>query len=776
MSFATNRRVFLKNGSLAFVGLAAFRSFGAYGFNDNGVHPIPANESLLLAQSERILFDSACLTIDGKDTFIYSGAFHYFRCPKELWRDRFEKIKEADFNTVETYIPWNWHERSMPDSPDDFSKIDKLQDLDEWLTMAEEFGFNIIVRPGPYICAEWDNGGLPLWLSALKTPTKPLHKDGWMRSDDPVFLTWTKHWFDAVCPIIAKHQITRKEPGKPGVLLLQLENEYDSAKYTDDIKINQIKALARFARAGGIDVPFITCWTKQVRDSKDPVLRQVFDSCNFYPRWNVSRELGTQILKLRQEQPGAPLATTELQGGWLSVVGGKLSDQQDGLTAAQIQNITLYAWQMGETITNYYMLFGGTNFDDWGGYNITTTYDYDAPIREHGGIDVRYQSVRSLGQMIREHGGKLVRAQLVEIDTKTTTNDVVISERRAFDGSRYFFIRTDDYHTRRAGLARVKEKDGTEFSFEYDLEAFGSVVFYLPPGETDTRKGQWLPKTAPVIKRPTDLPSTVEIDKLEQLSDPLPFVWTPLQSNELIEAHAVFGSHFVYYRITANSGATIDIEVQPKDGIIGSAGGKMLPVAVSEDHKYFTFTLPPDAKELIVLHDKRGHRNGPKGMETGGTYGLLSVKGANESVPLQFAQGGSLGKEHAVGEALSDAKTEIAHGWKKVTIKQSSAPATHALLTWYRMQFELPSPKPGVWVPWHLHLEATGNGFIYVNGQCLGRYWQVGPQRDFYIPETWLHFGAGKINTIALSLRPVNEELCMQDVRVVPDNAFAEFR
>ena len=59
---------------------------------------------------------------------------------------------------------------------------------------------------GPYICAEWDNGGFPLWLSALKTPAKPLHADGWMRSDDPVFLMWTKHWFDAVCPIIAKHQ------------------------------------------------------------------------------------------------------------------------------------------------------------------------------------------------------------------------------------------------------------------------------------------------------------------------------------------------------------------------------------------------------------------------------------------------------------------------------------------------------------------------------------------------------------------------------------------
>lgn len=776
MYFSMKRRGFLKYGGIALVGATAFRSFGAFAFDDAGQFDIGAGEPLLFPHSDRIRYDADCLTIDGKDTFIYSGAFHYFRCPKELWRDRFKKIKEANFNTVETYTPWNWHEPMMPNSPDDFSKIVRLHELDDWLTMAEEFGFNIIVRPGPYICAEWDNGGFPLWLSALKAPARPLHADGWMRSDDPTFLMWTKHWFDAVCPIIAKYQITRKAPGKPGVILLQLENEYDSAKYADEIKANQIKALARFARADDIDVPFFTCWTKQVRNSTDPELRQIFDCCNFYPRWNVAKELGTEISKLRREQPNAPLATTELQGGWLSVVGGKLSDRQDGLTAAQIQNITLYAWQMGNTITNYYMLFGGTNFDDWGGYDITTTYDYDAPIREHGGVDARYQRVKALGRMISEHGAKLVRSQVVDIDAKTASDDVMVCERRARDGSRYFFIRTDNHNTPRAGVAQVKEKDGNEFSFEYNLEAFGSVVLYLPAGEADARNGQWLPKNASDIKRPTDLPSPVEINKLERLTDPLPSAWIALKPDELIETHGVFDSHFVYYRIQANSGATLDLEVQPKDGIIGSAGGKILPVTVSGDHKHFTFTLPPEEKELIVLHDKHGHRNGPKGMETGGTYGLVSVKGASEGVPLQFAQGGLFGKERVVGEALSRGETGIGNSWHPVTLKQSATPAPQALLTWYRMQFELPSPKPGVWVPWHLHLEATGNGFIYVNGRCLGRYWQVGPQHDFYIPETWLHFGAGKINTIVLNLRPTGDDVYVRDVQVVPDNAFAEFR
>src|SRR3954469_1271529 len=104
---------------------------------------------------DRIRYDGECLTIDGKDTLIFSGAFHYFRCPKELWRDRFTKIKQAGFNAVDTYVAWNYHEPQMPSGVDDYSKID-LTELIDWMKMAhEEFGLYTIIRPGPYICAEW---------------------------------------------------------------------------------------------------------------------------------------------------------------------------------------------------------------------------------------------------------------------------------------------------------------------------------------------------------------------------------------------------------------------------------------------------------------------------------------------------------------------------------------------------------------------------------------------------------------------------------------------
>ena len=103
----------------------------------------------LAAEQNRVTYDGQCLTIDGRDTLIFSGAFHYFRCPKELWRDRFAKIKEAGCNAVETYVAWNWHEQQMPADVNDFSHVD-LTDLKDWLRMAhEEFGLYTIIRPGP---------------------------------------------------------------------------------------------------------------------------------------------------------------------------------------------------------------------------------------------------------------------------------------------------------------------------------------------------------------------------------------------------------------------------------------------------------------------------------------------------------------------------------------------------------------------------------------------------------------------------------------------------
>ena len=352
--------------------------------------PCVCAEPRPFAQPDRLRYDGQCLTIDGKDLVIYSGAFHYFRCPKPLWARRFAAIKDAGFNTVETYIPWNVQEPKAPSDLDDFSKVD-LKDVDDWLNMAEQAGLYVIIRPGPFIGAEWDRGGLPGWLATLKPP-HPGEAQGWFRSDDPTFVAWSRHWYKAVCAVLAPHQVTLKKPGEKGIILFQLENEYDLSGFSDEIKTNYIKALAQEAIADGIDVPLFTCLTHLVQVSNDPVLRHVFDTLNFYPGWNVNSIKGN-IDGMRTGQNDAPPMTTELQGGWYTVVaGGKppLRPDVDNYEAeygpAQIQNLTLFAWANGQTVTNYYMLFGGTNFGDKAALGVAATYDYspDPRVRRAG--------------------------------------------------------------------------------------------------------------------------------------------------------------------------------------------------------------------------------------------------------------------------------------------------------------------------------------------------------------------------------------------------------
>jgi hypothetical protein len=130
-----------------------------------------ADPSATFPHPGRVRYDSKCVQIEGTDVFLYGGAFLFFHTPRELWRYRFQKIKDAGFNMVETYVPWNYHEREAPSGPGDFSKVD-LSELEAWMDMAEEFDHHIIIRPGPYIRAEWTGGGpKPKW-ARMRLPTR----------------------------------------------------------------------------------------------------------------------------------------------------------------------------------------------------------------------------------------------------------------------------------------------------------------------------------------------------------------------------------------------------------------------------------------------------------------------------------------------------------------------------------------------------------------------------------------------------------------------------
>jgi hypothetical protein len=377
--------------------------------------PAPA---LDFPQPHFIRYDGHCFTVNDRDMVLFGACFHYPRCPRQLWQDRLWKLKVAGFNVIDTYAFWNYHEPEEGHAD--------LTEFEDFVKLVSSMGLYMIARPGPYVCAEWDSGGFPRWVIKRRFP---------LRSNDPESIRTSQHWFDQVLPVIVRHQVTHRGP----IILMQVENEYDYWKLPDAEKREYVRALARMAWEGGIDVPLITCWTKQVRDRQDPDFSRMLDTDNFYPRWNITGETVPALAKLRAEQPDAPMGVTELQGGWFSEFGGKLSVDQSGVGAAQLNMLSKTVIEQGVTYFNYYMGFGGTNFD-WAAQNLTTSYDYAAPLREPGGLWDKYYAARGIGGSLGVFGRVIARAEAVPDATKSTNPQVSVTL-RASGKSGAVFIR-----------------------------------------------------------------------------------------------------------------------------------------------------------------------------------------------------------------------------------------------------------------------------------------------------------------------------------------------
>ncbi len=332
-------------------------------------------------------YDGDCFTVAGRDQLLYSGSFHYTRCPRPLWRDRLLKFKQAGLNTVETYIPWNYHELA-PGRAD-------MRPLTDLIELVHELGLWLVCRPGPYICAEWAAGGFPDWIVAEGFP---------LRAPNPRSIATSRHWYQLVMPVLAKYQITHGGP----VILVQIENEYDYWSLPAAEKIAYLSALAGMAWQAGIEVPLFTNVCRQVHDRSNPVMARLFDTSDDYPRWNI-QAITPHLRELHRDIPNAPIGIAELQGGWFARFGGKLSVDQPGVGPEQLDSLTKLALADGAVFLNYYMGHGGTNFD-WAAETITTTYDYAAPVREGGGLWGKYYAMRGLGQFLSQAGPVLARA------------------------------------------------------------------------------------------------------------------------------------------------------------------------------------------------------------------------------------------------------------------------------------------------------------------------------------------------------------------------------
>uniref|UniRef100_A0A672LJU3 Beta-galactosidase n=1 Tax=Sinocyclocheilus grahami TaxID=75366 RepID=A0A672LJU3_SINGR len=346
---------------------------------------IDALASYATTPSFSIDYRQNCFLKDGEAFRYISGSIHYSRIPRVYWKDRLLKMYMAGLNAIQTYVPWNFHE-PVPGQYD-FSGD---RDLEHFLQLCQDIGLLVIMRPGPYICAEWDMGGLPSWL--LKK------KDIVLRSSDPDYLAAVDKWMGQLLPIINRHLYQNGGP----IITVQVENEYGSYFACD---YNYMRHLSQLFRSHlGEEVVLFTTDGAGVGYLKCGSLQGIYATVDFGPGSNVTAAFEAQ----RHAEPRGPLVNSEFYTGWLDHWGEKHVVIP---TAAVVKSLNEIL-EMGANV-NLYMFIGGTNFGYWNGANSPygpqpTSYDYDAPLTEAGDLTEKYFAIREVIKMYKELPGGLL--------------------------------------------------------------------------------------------------------------------------------------------------------------------------------------------------------------------------------------------------------------------------------------------------------------------------------------------------------------------------------
>lgn len=314
---------------------------------------------------------------------IHSGEFHFARVPHQYWKQRLQMMKALGLNTVATYVFWNFHEETP--GKWDFTG-DK--DLRLFIKTAQELGMMVILRPGPYACAEWEFGGFPWWIQNVK--------DIKIREDNPAFLKYTQLYFDRLYKEVGDLQCTKGGP----VIMLQAENEFGSfAAQRPDIPLEAHKRyVARIAaqiRTAGFDVPTFT--------SDGSWLFKQGTVPGALPTANGETNIANLKKVVNEYHDGkGPYMVAEFYPGWLDHWGEPFQKVSATSIARQTE-----AYLKNDVSFNLYMVYGGTNYGFMSGANYDkkrdiqpdlTSYDYAAPISEAGWRTEKFDSIRTVMQ------------------------------------------------------------------------------------------------------------------------------------------------------------------------------------------------------------------------------------------------------------------------------------------------------------------------------------------------------------------------------------------
>jgi len=338
--------------------------------------------------------------LDGIDFRILSGAIHYFRIPKQSWKQRLQSVVDCGLNTIDVYIPWNLHEKERGN----FDFAGEL-DLVKFFSIAAEMGLKVLCRPGPYICSEWDWGGLPSWL--LKDPE--MH----IRSNYFGYQDAVKSYFSKLLPLLAPLQHSNGGP----IIAFQVENEYGDYVDKDNEHLPWLSELMK--SHGLFELFFISDGGHTIRKANmlkdaqqkapeglilggykmpDDLLKTINFKYLNVEKLTKSTPICDNLAALKSLQPKKPMLVTEFWAGWFDYWG-----HERNLLNNEVFEKTLNEILKRGASVNFYMFHGGTNFGFMNGaielekgyYTAdVTSYDYDCPVDESGNRTEKWEIIR----------------------------------------------------------------------------------------------------------------------------------------------------------------------------------------------------------------------------------------------------------------------------------------------------------------------------------------------------------------------------------------------
>ncbi|MDO3412314.1 beta-galactosidase [Saccharibacillus sp. CPCC 101409] len=658
-----------------------------------------------------------------------SGAIHYFRVVPEYWEDRLRRLIACGFNTVETYVAWNVHE------PEEGRFVfDGIADVEAFVRLAGSLGLHVIVRPSPYICAEWEFGGLPAWLLE--------NGDMRLRCSDPAYLEKVDAYFDELLPRLRPLLCTNGGP----VIAMQVENEYGS--YGSDTSYLEYLRDGMIRR--GMDVLLFTSDGPEISLLRAGSVEGTLATVNFGSGTPGAFE------KLRRHQPEGPMMVMEFWDGWFDQWMGPHHTRPASEIAAELEQILDL-----DASFNFYMFHGGTNFGLMNGANhvknyepTVSSYDYSALLTENGEPSEAYFAVRELlknrlGLTPPEPPAPLPKQAYgrVELSESAVLFDqldrlagapigTICPEPMERVGQSYGFI----LYTTRVGA----EHDGGELFIQEVRDR--ALVF--ANGEQIGLVGRWEPQRGLRLSIPE---GGIRLDILVENMGRINY--GPLMRDRKGITEGVrIGNQFLHgWEIVplplddlsplkfapgeadrhGGSGAPLETAAEPLIEQVGGWEGEGGATAEGP-----ALAAPGSGEAAIVTSAQdsaaeAGEAGLPLAEQVGGWEG---EGGATVEGPALAAPGSG---EAAIVPSAEDGAAEA----RAAGLPAQSGEDAGSRPAFHRGTFAVDGEPADTF----LRTDGWRKGVAWINGFMLGRYWQAGPTRTLYVPAPLLREGENEI-------------------------------